>query len=55
MKEKKEITMKHFEKALKQVRASVTKSIEKAYESIREGFTSAVGNQVKEEKPDYLG
>jgi len=51
----KEITTKSFNDALKKVRPSVTKDVEKAYEEIGEQFTSARGKQMKEEKPAYMG
>ena len=49
------ITKKHFEKALEKVPASVTKEIQKAYEELREHFTSARGKQMLEERPVYMG
>jgi len=51
----KEVNLKHFEKALKKVRPSITKEIEKAYESIQDSFKSARAKQMKEERPDYMG
>ena len=49
------INMSCFEKALKKVRPSITKEIEKAYEDIRNHFSSARAKEMKEEKPSYLG
>jgi len=49
------VTMKHFHEAMKKVRPSVTEEIEKAYESLQDHFSSARGNQMKEEKPAYMG
>jgi len=51
----KEVSLKHFEQALKKVRPSITKEIEKAYESIQDSFKSARAKQMKEERPDYMG
>ena len=51
----KEITMKHFDKALKKVTPSVTEDIEKAYAEMKDHFTSARAKQMKEEKPAYMG
>ena len=51
----KEVNLKHFEKALQKVRPSVSKEIAKAYEDIREFFSSARGKQLVEEKPEYMG
>jgi len=49
------IGMDNFEKALKKVRPSITKDIEKAYEDIRDHFSSARAKEMKEEKPSYMG
>ncbi len=49
------IGMNNFEKALKKVRPSITKDIEKAYEDIRNHFSSARAKEMKEEKPSYMG
>jgi transitional endoplasmic reticulum ATPase len=51
----KSIEKKHFEKALEKVPPSVTKEVEKAYEELKENFTSARGKQMLEEKPVYMG
>ena len=51
----KTITMKHFEDALKKVKPSVTKDVEKAYENLSEIFRAARGKEMKEEKPGYYG
>jgi len=51
----KEITMNHFDKALKKVTPSVTEDIEKAYAEMKDHFTSARAKQMKEEKPAYMG
>ena len=53
--EAKEITMKHFESALKKVRPSVTKEIEQEYEKMQEQFKTAHAKAMKEEKPVYFG
>jgi transitional endoplasmic reticulum ATPase len=49
------IGMDCFEKALKKVRPSITKEIEKAYEDIRNHFSSARAKEMKDEKPSYMG
>ena len=51
----KEITKKHFEKALEKVSPSVTKDVEKAYEDLKDQFSAARGKQLLEEKPVYMG
>jgi len=51
----KEVTMKHFEEALKRVPQSITKEIEKVYEDMRESFSSARARQMAEERPAYMG
>ncbi len=51
----KEITMKHFEEALKKVSPSVSKDVEKSYEDLKNVFSSAKARQMKEEKPAYMG
>lgn len=51
----KEVTMKHFEEAMKSVRPSVTKDVEKAYDEIKDSFRAARGKEMKEEKPSYMG
>ncbi len=49
------VSMKSFEKALDKVRPSASKEIQKAYAELQEKFTSARGNEMKEEKPSYYG
>jgi transitional endoplasmic reticulum ATPase len=51
----KEVTMANFKEALKQVRPSTTKEIEKAYESLKDQFKAATAKQMKEESPSYFG
>lgn len=51
----KEVSLKHFEKAMKNVGPSITKEIEKVYEGIKDSFKSARAKQMKEEKPNYMG
>jgi len=51
----KEINIKHFTDALKKVPPSVGPEIEKMYESLKDSFSSARANQMKEEKPAYMG
>ena len=50
----KEITKKHFEDALKKVKASVTKQIEKKYEEIEDSFKKKRAEEMGE-KPTYMG
>jgi len=51
----KEVTSKHFEKAMKKVPPSVDEEIVKAYEEVKDSLTSARAKQMKEEKPTYMG
>jgi transitional endoplasmic reticulum ATPase len=51
----KEITLKHFEKALEKVPASIDKEIQKSYEEIRNTLTAARAKQMQKEKPVYMG
>ncbi len=51
----KEISMKHFNDALKKVKPSVTKDIEKAYNELGEHFRKARGEEMKEDRPSYMG
>jgi len=51
----KEVTTTHFNAALKKVRPSVTKEIEKSYEDIKDQFKQARAKQMEEEKPSYMG
>jgi len=51
----KEITAKFFEEAMKKVRPSATKDVEKMYEEIGSQFTAAKAKQMKEELPGYFG
>ena len=53
--EAKEVTSKHFEKALAEVPPSITKEVEEAYEELPELLRAAPGKEMKEEKPAYLG
>ena len=46
---------RHFMEAMKNVRPSVTKEIEKAYEEVRESLSVARAKEIKEEKPMYMG
>ncbi|MCF7866555.1 CDC48 family AAA ATPase [Candidatus Woesearchaeota archaeon] len=50
-----EIKMDFFEEALKKVRPSVTKDIEKAYQELDSKFRSAAGERFRDEKPSYYG
>ncbi|MBI4144921.1 CDC48 family AAA ATPase [Candidatus Woesearchaeota archaeon] len=51
----KEIMKEHFDQALKKVRASVTKDIEKSYKELQEQFSQARAREMQEEKPVYFG
>ena len=51
----KEISKEHFDLALKKVRASVTKEIEKMYKDMQDQFSQAKAQEMKEEKPIYFG
>ncbi|MEK6854206.1 MAG: AAA family ATPase, partial [Nanoarchaeota archaeon] len=51
----KSVEESHFIEALKKVKSSVTKDIEKAYEDIRENLSFARAKEIKEERPMYLG
>jgi SpoVK/Ycf46/Vps4 family AAA+-type ATPase len=53
--ESKEITLKHFEKALEKVPPSVDKEVQKAYEEIRESLSAARAKEIQKEKPVYMG
>ena len=46
---------RHFMEALKNIRPSVTKEIEKAYEDVRESLSVARAKEIKEERPMYMG
>ncbi|MFH2028491.1 MAG: CDC48 family AAA ATPase [Nanoarchaeota archaeon] len=51
----KEVTPKFFDDAIKKVRPSITEDIERVYEELGEKFSSAKGNQMKQEMPSYFG
>ena len=51
----KEVTKHDFTEALRKVKPSVTKEIAKSYEELRDFFKQARANQMKEEKPSYMG
>lgn len=51
----KEITLKHFEKAMQKVSPSVDKEVEKSYEDLKGELSAARAKQMKEEKPTYMG
>lgn len=53
--ESKEISVRHFEKAIEKVPPSISKEIEKAYSEMRDTLSAARANQMKEEKPVYMG
>ncbi|MBW2971235.1 AAA family ATPase, partial [Candidatus Woesearchaeota archaeon] len=49
------VAMKHFNKALEVVKASVPKDVEKAYEDFQDTLRSARGHEMKEDRPSYYG
>ncbi|MBI2143068.1 CDC48 family AAA ATPase [Candidatus Woesearchaeota archaeon] len=49
------IEERHFMQALKEVRASVTKEVEKTYEDVKDFLMVARAKEIKEEKPMYMG
>ena len=51
----KEINSKHFEQALKKVRPSANKEIQEAYKQLKDHFRAAKAEQMKEERPSYMG
>ncbi|HLD86990.1 MAG TPA: AAA family ATPase, partial [Candidatus Nanoarchaeia archaeon] len=51
----KEIRKEHFGEALKKVRPSVSKEIEKEYEQLQEHFSAAKAKQMMDERPNYMG
>lgn len=53
--ESKEITAKHFEKAIEKVKPSITPEIENAYKELKGHFTSAKAKELQTSKPAYFG
>jgi transitional endoplasmic reticulum ATPase len=51
----KDVTMRHFEKALEKVRPSAPKEVEEAYRNLQDQFRSAKAKQMKDESPGYFG
>jgi len=51
----KDISRKHFEEALKKVRPSVSKDIEKEYTEMQDHFSAAKAKQMLDERPNYMG
>ncbi len=51
----KSIEGRHFVEALKTVRPSVTKEVEKTYEDVKDFLTVARAREIKEDKPSYMG
>ncbi|PIN67828.1 AAA family ATPase [Candidatus Woesearchaeota archaeon CG11_big_fil_rev_8_21_14_0_20_57_5] len=51
----KEIKKKHFTEALKRVRPSVSKEVEETYAQLKEHFSSAQAEEMKVERPSYMG
>ena len=46
---------RHFTQAMKEVRASVTKEVEKTYEDVKDFLMVARAKEIKDEKPTYMG
>jgi len=51
----KEVSMKHFDEALKKVRPSAPKDIEQAYADIEDKFRAARAREMQFDKPSYFG
>jgi len=51
----KKVSMKHFEKAMEKVKASVTEEIEDTYEEIKDDLKRARAKEMKDKKADYFG
>jgi transitional endoplasmic reticulum ATPase len=51
----KETTMKHFEEAMTKVRPSVDKEIQETYQELADHFKKATAEQIKKDRPSYLG
>ncbi|MEM4271890.1 MAG: CDC48 family AAA ATPase [Candidatus Pacearchaeota archaeon] len=51
----KEITMKHFTDAIKEVGPSVSQEIEKSYEELKTQLKASRAKQMESEKPSYMG
>lgn len=51
----KKVSNKHFEEALKKVRPSADKEVQKAYQDLKNHFSSARGKEMAKEKPSYYG
>ncbi len=49
------VTNENFEQALKKVKPSVTKEVEKAYKDLGEVFRSARGREMTDDRPSYYG
>lgn len=49
------VNMRQFEEAIKKVRPSITKDIERAYKDLEKHFRSATGERLRDEKPSYYG
>lgn len=48
------VTKKHFEEAMKTIRPSITEEIKKAYDSLKEKFSSAKGEEMAKESVNYF-
>jgi transitional endoplasmic reticulum ATPase len=51
----KEVTMKNFEEAMKEVGPSVTKDVQEKYDSLKDTLKAATTKQMEEESPSYFG
>ncbi|MFC1754400.1 CDC48 family AAA ATPase [Thermoproteota archaeon] len=51
----KQVSKANFEDAIKKVKPSVSKEVEEAYTELKEHFRQARGEEMKKEKPDYMG
>ncbi|MBD3259185.1 AAA family ATPase, partial [Candidatus Woesearchaeota archaeon] len=51
----KEITMEHFEEAIKKVKASANKDIQQLYKSLESKFKQSTATELRKEAPSYVG
>lgn len=51
----KKVKMEHFKEALNIIRPSLSKDVEKIYDDLKEHFSAAKANQIREERPNYMG
>lgn len=50
-----EVKSENFERALKKIRPSATKEIQRAYEELQDKFKASTAKQMDTEKPNYFG